>query len=414
MSLSQAPETSSTDGEENEKVDLPDNGEAIKKHQQKANRSTEVRSAHVQIEAVEAEEATNDLEDALNKMPDKFTEEDLTEEQREIYADLDPRMQPFYLKSLAKQAKRESEKQKGTRKTKLSLEFGKETFVEAEPVLHEVLPQILERAEDLRNIVALITQEENAEEVSERVWGQVDAVFDKLPDSDELKQWNRKQAAKGRYAHLAAYLMQDFRNSPEAETLSELYKDLSKEGRIALETKLEGEVNDHFTFELMFKVGMRPYVFPPEQSPTNTTFVSGRDKHLDVRDQNDRKVFGGSEEFFDGEYEYEGNNASMYNSNGKISFLGQYYINSQPAFRFFNYDENGNKTRDLFFKTYLGDKAMCLLYHDQEEIESIPISEEQMFALRNFFRWDRGEKGEEAIRQYEDIWSKRKDEDKEE
>ena len=56
------------------------------------------------------------------------------------------------------------------------------------------------------------------------MWKRVDEIFS--GPLEPLQKWNRELIDNKQFAHLASYLVQDFRNSPAAKEIAEHYKNL--------------------------------------------------------------------------------------------------------------------------------------------------------------------------------------------
>lgn len=299
--------------------------------------------------------------------------------------------------------------------------YGSASYEEVKGEVEKVLPRVQERAKELGEVLKLVASRE-VDKLPEATWRRVDAIFDTIPNSAGLKEWNRKQVkgqskerpGEGRYAHIVLYLLQDFRNSADAETLSTLYRKLTKEGRIAMEKALRDAIGDDFRFELMCKVGMKPYVFPPEQSPAHTTVQKTTEAvggtWLEVTNEDGKRVYTGVDEAPPHTPRWEGNTANCYDAHGRPLFIIQYYGNNQPKIWLKQYDSTGKEVCEDVVNWYLGAKGMFGYYQDDvagkglSRLDYIDINRDQMLALKKFFRWERGKAGDVVVRNWEIIW----------
>lgn len=376
----------------------------------------EVRSRTMQQHLQEEEKERK----ALDKKMKKLTAEGLDEAQRSFYDNLPPELQEMYLQHEQKEGEEKlspknevKEKWAGYEDDSYTPEYGKSEFSDVEPKILEILPFLEKKYAELVTVLGIIYSTEK-EKLPEEIWGEVEKIFSEVPDPKAIMDWNKGQMDKGRFAHIASYLTQNFRNSTEAETLNKLYMSLSKDGRISIEQALREKMPSSPAFEMLFTSGMRPPVFPPMENPSYK--VETHDFRAGiiifrVSDSEGRTIHNGHNEPYGGGWEQTG--TYVYDNAGKRMFHGEYYSNTQPSFFFNQYDVHGNDAGYLFFKTYLGAKGLEFLHDDYKiengkvvyrEVDERTISAEQMLVLRKFFRWERGKKGEEIVRDFKVRW----------
>ncbi len=367
----------------------------------------------------EAEEK-NEKEAAEKNMDSKLASlkvEDLTEDQKDTYQSLLPDLQKGYLEFLAKEKmKKPAPAPKENPPEPYTPEYGQKNFKEVQDRVTELLPLLKEKGSTIADILKITTTvQDKPQELPKEVWTRVDAIFDTVPNSAALKQWNREQVAKGRYAHIVSYLVQDFRNSAEAGELNALYLQLSKEGRSTLEETVKAGIGNTFAYELMCATGVKPDVFPPMLSPAYRTEIVKpaylKFAYMRTYNANGKSAYIGVDKASPGGW--EGNMTYIYDQRGKDVFRGEYFQNTQPSFFFNRYDSEGKSAGYHFFKTYLGSKGMFFLYEDRREnngeyvdskVEYGDLSEQQIFALRKFFRWERGEKNDPIFNKFKMRW----------
>jgi hypothetical protein len=353
---------------------------------------------------------------------DELTQEDLAEDEKETYDILDSDLQKKYLIHVAKerklknagvQEKAEEKQFEEVAAIPLLTNYGVQEYSDFKNDALELIPTLKNRFESLRIAMELTSHVyDKPQEVPENIWKKVDDIFDRIPNSAQLKLWNRKQVQEGRYGHIAAYLLQDFRNSPEAKKLNQMYTKLSKKGREELEKNLRAQMPDGATYDFMFRVGMKPFCFSPLENPE---YKSEKRKWSEgefttTYDSSGIVVYTGIDKY-NTHGIWESDVSYTNDEKGRKAFFGQYYGNTQPNFLFHRYDNEGRDNGYVFFKTYLGAKGMMLWYEDKivkegeaagNNVDEIYLTDEQMIALQKFFRWERGDVGDNLIKeQYE-------------
>lgn len=272
------------------------------------------------------------------------------------------------------------------------------TDTEGSHELESALIKVEKQATELESVLENVYQE-SRKEIAPEVWRKVDTIFS--GPLETVRAWNRELVQEGRYAHIAAYLLQDFRNSEEAAWLRETYNSLSAEKRPQLEAKIKERIRNPLTFELMFKIGLRPSVFDPRLNPANnvTAHRVGEQATLEVvRDSKGRVVYSGTDQYFFDDpkkVDYEGSYSYAYNEDGKGVAIVNYFKNAQPNFRFIRNADSLSDPDDFdFFKTYLGNDLKGKdLYYSVHQVGKEPwekrvdLTDEQIEALKKFFRW---------------------------
>lgn len=254
-----------------------------------------------------------------------------------------------------------------------------------------------------------------------------------------LREWNQDVANNGKFAHYAAYALQDFRNSDVANKIRDMYEKFHAEGKTGKQLLLEREVHkaiidsipdDTKNFidpmvivQAMTETALRPPLFDPLINPRYhvVEFYDGETPSLpefSVRTAMNEGVLIGKNQ--EGGLEYidedqkllrtgqwlniEGNGGStslspyeswddLIRQNNQNAISVNYYMNHQPNFRFFH--ANGDQDH---FKTYLGAKGSFLWYGQREAndhgkstslpAKDLPLDYEQIRDLKKFFRWD--------------------------
>ena len=249
-----------------------------------------------------------------------------------------------------------------------------------------------------RNLQLLIenmgASSETIKQVPPEVWTRVDEIFS--GSLEPLRQRNRDLADQKCFAHLAAFLLQDFRNSPAAEEIANHYKGLDPTGKIKFEQLLKNSAPSEFVYQMLYVAPIRPIVFDPRQMPQMKaeleTYLPAYDgkpaqQHYRILYPDGRRAFVGVDRVpCDG---YEGNDAWAYDDN-KRSLTCDYYGNRQPNFSFKTFDAQGNEIRNDYFKNYLGAKGRFFYYYlTRRDMDSssqqIDLSDEQIKALRKFY-----------------------------
>ena len=341
-----------------------------------------------------------DLEEIPGPKPqhDEFTVEDLSDKEKETYNKLPNLYKEQYLDFVRIERLKEQKEEDRV----VTIEYGSLTYVEIKLEFERLLPIVLRRTHDIAYMLDNIYEEKDIV-VPEHVWEQTDAIFDNVPDSEKFKKWNREVVKLGHYAHMAAYLLQDFRNSEEAGILQKYYTQLNRTGRIQLEEAIQSAVGNPRTYEFVFKSGYKPSIFPPTLDPKNKVIirlVDGKEWYTRVRNEDGEAIYQGIDVSHPTNMKWESNFIHIYDKDGNPILGGHYYKNNQPNFKFFQYDKDGSETGSDFFKTYLGLKGKEFWYeisilNAEEEIAShvvrIPLNDKQVVALKKFFRWERGE-----------------------
>ncbi len=268
----------------------------------------------------------------------------------------------------------------------------------------ELLPKLKSRSEDVKLAIHNIKNPEKQKELSKRIWQAVERIFENVPESDSLMQWNKNELGNGRYAHVAAYLLQDFRNSSEAKQLQQHYLGLDRDGRLALDTKLREEIGDTFVYEFMFYSPMKPHMFPPLGNPKYTqASVEGGTALQDEMGNRLMYLSKDDDAAFPDYKRGEGMRFQMRDRTSNMIFDGGYYRNNQPVYYFRFHDDNGKEIRHVSFKPYLGGKGELFFSNERIADREEPNNQsfhnltlEQTIALHDFFRWERGEEGDQV------------------
>ncbi len=259
-------------------------------------------------------------------------------------------------------------------------------------ILPALEPRIRQYSEGLGALLENIYEPGNKVEVPGFVHERVDSIFSGV--LSPVNDWNRRLFEEGRMAHYAAYVLQDFRNSPVAGALSMAYGQFNDYGEMFLEERLSEIVPDARTYDLLFRLGMRPLVFDPREVPENKVIFDRPDwnhglPYYVVLDPRGKHIFSGVDEspaLF-----CEGNSSHLRDAQGRLEGFVLYFSNVQPNFMFISPESMKRGIDGDFFKTYLGAKGMMLWYKQGNFsfVSNIPLTKPQVAELRQFFRWER-------------------------
>jgi len=270
-----------------------------------------------------------------------------------------------------------------------------------EQIIPKLRPKIRQYSGALEALLDNIYDRNSDKTVPQFVHQKVKEIFTgKLAN---IQEWNERLFNQGLRAHYTAYILQDFRNSEVAGTISDFYTGLNPENKTAFEDKLREEISDPIVYEFMFRLGLRPFVFTPWEVPEyeaeayKPDWRNAPEKIWRVENADGGLIFDGTEE-----RGIDENGSVVINWEASFSYVCDpknrseliayiyYFQNYQPSFSFLC-DCDHPHGRD-FFKTYLGSKGNFLWYNRDEETHDnfgFPLTEIQVKLLHEFFRWER-------------------------